>query len=215
MAPYENGPIQIITDREGVRMRPQMYIGDLSNPTILNLLIAETLCIGLDEAISGHCNKIDITVDEYGLISTKENGRGLSMAINEHGITEAEVIFSTLLPACREKRENKSKAHLLCHIGVFVVNVFSEYFKIINCRDGKKWQQEYRYGEKQSDFILLGETDEQGTTISFKPDRDIIRSLKIDSAEISSQLSQLELDICSLQVTFSDPYHGILRQQLL
>ena len=197
-----NDEIQIISDIEGIRIRPTMYLGNLLEDK-LTMLLKEVLCIGIEESIKGKCNRINIEVGKDRIIKVKENGEGISMEKDEREISHAES-FLTSLYGCREAKENKHLGRKICVIGIAVVNALSEHFAIENNWNGEKWFQQYNYGQKLNSFTFLGHTNDKGTEISFKLDTNILKANEIDVNELKSYFHSLELDVCSLKVQYKD-----------
>src|ERR1700742_1273616 len=98
--------IQIVSPMEHVRRRPTMYLGPFLEADNINILAREASCIGLDEALDGNCDRIDISMDELGFVTVSQNGDGLSMKIIDNEITQAESLLTSLY-TCQEMKKHK------------------------------------------------------------------------------------------------------------
>ena len=187
---YDASALQVLPGLMAVRMRPALYVGPLDDPTILNRLIQEALCSAIDEAVSGCCTQIHVSVSPDGSVTIRDNGRGLSMTPDAYGRVVAETSFSELW-ACRRSKENARLERDCCQMGLAVVNALSEWLRVRNFREGVCWVQQYRSGEPLAPFRQESRTAETGLELSFRPDPSIFGALHFDAESLARWVSDL------------------------
>ena len=188
---YDAENIQVLKGLEGVRKRPAMYIGSTS-ATGLHHLVEEVMQNAIDEHLQGFGDTIKVYIEEDGRISVIDNGRGIPVETHPTENRPAVEVVMTMLHA-GGKFDNKSyKVSGGLHgVGVSVVNALSEWLVVEVRRDGKIYYQRYEQGIPVCDLEVRGETEENGTTVSFRPDDEIFDTTEFNFDHIAHRFREL------------------------
>ncbi|MFH1997473.1 MAG: DNA topoisomerase (ATP-hydrolyzing) subunit B [Patescibacteria group bacterium] len=174
--PYDADAITVLEGLAPVRKRPGMYIGATSS-TGLHHLIWEVVDNGIDEAMAGEANEIDIILLANDTVQISDNGRGIP--VDKHkatGVSALETVLTKLHAGGKFGEGGGYKVSGGLHgVGVSVVNALSEYLKAEIYREGKIWMQEYKCGKPLKAIKSVGKTNKTGTVITFKPDPTIFK----------------------------------------
>ncbi|MEM8899633.1 MAG: DNA topoisomerase IV subunit B, partial [Bacteroidota bacterium] len=170
--------------REHIRLRPGMYIGKLGDGSSqddgIYILIKEIIDNSIDEYVMGHGKQIDIQV-QNGEVMVRDYGRGIPLG---------KVIdcVSKINTGGKYDSEAFKKSVGLNGVGTKAVNALSNYFRVESVRDGKKKIAEFEQGNMLKDHKITKSTDENGTTMIFRPDASIFKKFQFRKEYIANQL---------------------------
>src|SRR5690554_1950682 len=185
---YGADQIQALEGMEHVRMRPSMYIGDVG-PRGLHHLVYEVVDNSIDEAMAGYCDTIEVWINEDNSITVKDNGRGIPVDIHKkEGVSALQVVMTKIGAGGKFDKDSYKVSGGLHGVGVSVVNALSMHLTATIHRDGKIWQQEYQRGKEMYPVKSIGETDDRGTKVTFKPDSDIFQNVEYNYDTLASRL---------------------------
>lgn len=205
---YSADSIQALEGMEHVRMRPSMYIGDVGVRG-LHHLVYEVVDNSIDEALAGHCDTISVTINEDNSISTEDNGRGIPVGLHKkEGVSALEVVMTKIGAGGKFDKDSYKVSGGLHGVGVSCVNALSDHLKATVHRDGKIWEQEYEKGKPLYPVKTVGDSDKNGTIVTFKPDATIFtQTLEYNYDTLASRMRELAYLNKGITITLTDRRH--------
>ena len=201
---YQAESITVLKGLEAVRKRPAMYIGDVGKKG-LHHLVWEVVDNSIDEAMAGHCSEITVELKDGGVISVKDNGRGIPVDVHkEEGKSGLELVMTVLHAGGKFDKDSYKVSGGLHGVGVSVVNALSEWCVAEVYRDNKHYKQEYKIGIAQTSIENIGKTDKRGTQITFKPDYSVFVNQKYSSDIIKNRLRELSFLNSGIKIVFKE-----------
>ncbi len=203
---YTADDIQVLEGLEAVRLRPGMYIGSTSVRG-LHHLVWEIVDNGIDEALAGFANRIDVTIEPGDIIAVRDNGRGMPVGIHEKtGISAVETIMTVLHAGGKFGGGAYKVSGGLHGVGASVVNALSEWLEVTVYQDGKIYFIRFENGGHAVEPLkIIGTTEETGTLVRFKADPQIFKDTTVyDYETLNSRLRQLAFLNKDIRLTLTD-----------
>lgn len=203
---YTADDIQVLEGLEAVRLRPGMYIGSTSVRG-LHHLVWEIVDNGIDEALAGFANRIDVTIEPEDIIAVRDNGRGMPVGIHEKtGISAVETIMTVLHAGGKFGGGAYKVSGGLHGVGASVVNALSEWLEVTVYQDGKIYFIRFENGGHAVEPLkIIGTTEETGTLVRFKADPTIFKDTTVyDYGTLNSRLRQLAFLNKDIRLTLTD-----------
>ena len=202
-ADYDSSAIEVLTGLEPVRKRPGMY----TNTERPNHLVQEVIDNSVDEAIAGHCKKIDVTLYKDGSVEVADNGRGMPIDVHpEEGVPGVEVIMTRLHAGGKFSNKNYRFSGGLHGVGISVVNALSRNVEVWVKRGGAEYNMSFANGVKTNDLEQIGTVGQRntGTTIRFWPDESFFDSARVHAARLCRLLRAKAVLCPGLTINFED-----------
>lgn len=204
---YGAQQIQVLEGLEAVRKRPGMYIGSTSARG-LHHLVYEVVDNSIDEALAGYCTKVQVKIQQDNSIIVIDNGRGIPVDMHETGKPAVEVVLTILHAGGKFGGEGYKVSGGLHGVGVSVVNALSEWMEVEVKRDGKIHFIRFERGYTVQSLKIIGETEETGTKVVFKPDAEIFEELEYSFDTLKSRLRELAFLNRTLTIVLEDERSG-------
>ncbi len=201
---YSADTITVLKGLEAVRMRPAMYIGDIGSRG-LHHLVNEVVDNSIDEALAGHCTRVDVVIEENGGISVLDNGRGIPVDMHkEENKPGVEVAMTILHAGGKFDKENYKVSGGLHGVGVSCVNALSTKMITEVYKKGKHFRIEFERGITSRPLEVIGETTHRGTKQTFYPDPEIFETTLYNYETIAHRLRVLAFLNKGLMITLRD-----------
>ncbi|AKJ64646.1 DNA topoisomerase (ATP-hydrolyzing) subunit B [Kiritimatiella glycovorans] len=188
---YDATQITVLEGIEAVRKRPAMYIGDTGERGVHHC-VYEVVDNSIDEALAGHCSRIQVIIHADGSIAINDDGRGIPVDMHAtEGKPAVEVVLTTLHAGGKFDNSSYKVSGGLHGVGVSCVNALSEWLEVEVRRDGTVYHQRYERGAPKTGLERIGKTRESGTQITFKPDEQIFGATTFQWDILTSRLREL------------------------
>ena len=211
---YTSADLKHLSDREHVRERFGMYIGDNTSRG-LHHLVYEVVDNSIDECMADYAKHVGVTVNVDGSVTVEDDGRGIPVDRHpqlseemERDVSTLEGVMTVLKFGGKFEKGAYQTSGGLHGVGVTVVNFLSEWCEVEVSREGHVWQQEYQRGEPTGPVRKMGTTTRAGTKTTFKPDPQIFPQTKFSWDILSRRLRELAFLNSGVRISFADAASG-------
>jgi DNA gyrase subunit B len=213
-ADYTSADLKHLSDRDHVRERFGMYIGD-NTARGLHHLVYEVVDNSIDECMAGYAKHVSVTVNVDGSVTVEDDGRGIPVDIHpqlseemDREVSTLEGVMTVLKFGGKFEKGAYQTSGGLHGVGVTVVNFLSEWCEVEVSREGHVWQQEYQRGEPTGPVRKMGTTTRTGTKTTFKPDPQIFPQTRFSWDTLARRLRELAFLNSGVRISFSDAASG-------
>ncbi len=201
---YGAQSIKVLEGLEGIRRRPSMYIGSTGKDG-QHHLVYEAVDNSVDEALAGHCNKINVSLNKDGSVAIEDDGRGIPVDIHPiYKVPAVQLALTKLHAGGKFDKKSYAISGGLHGVGISVVNALSKKLIVEIKRKGKIYRQEYSRGNVKTKLKVIGKCSDTGTKVTFWPDPEIFSTLEFDYKILETRFREIAFLNAGLKIELND-----------